>query len=126
MPESLNCYRCGVSLDSLSLPLSRQDQCPECFVYLHCCRMCEYFDPSVAEQCLEDDAEEVKNKEGANFCDYYRPTGGAHDPRYAGAEAQARSHLDALFGGEQGGDGDEDSADQNDDDADPAAEDLFR
>jgi hypothetical protein len=126
MPESLNCYRCGVSLDSLSPPLSRQDQCPACFVYLHCCRMCDYFDPSVAEQCREDDAEEVKDKECANFCDYFRPTVGAHDPRYAGAEAQARSQLDALFGNEQQRDGDKDPADRNDDDADAEAEDLFR
>lgn len=125
MSESLHCYRCGVSLDSLSPPLSRQDQCPKCFVYLHCCRMCTDFDPAVTEQCREDDAEEVKDKEGANFCDYFRPTADAHDPRYAGAESQARSQLDSLFGNRQGRDGNEDPTGDDDDDA-AAAEDLFR
>ncbi len=121
MPEPLLCYRCGASLEALSLPLSRQDQCPDCYVYLHCCRMCEFFDPAVAEQCREDDAHEVKNKEGANFCDYFRPNPHAHDPTYASAESRARSKLDALFGGGQGRAGDE-----GDEDPTSAAEDLFK
>lgn len=124
MPDPLQCYRCGASLDALLLPLSRQEQCPDCTVYLHCCRMCVFFDPAVVEQCREDDAEEVKNKENANFCDYFRPRPDAHDPRYVGAEAQARSQLDSLFGGEDdapGGDGED-----NQDDPAGAAEDLFR
>lgn len=119
MPEPLHCYRCGASLEALSLPLSRQDQCPACYVYLHCCRMCLFFDPAVAEQCREDDAEEVKNKEGANFCDYFRPRSDAHDPQYASAESRARAQLDSLFGS---------GADEDDDRDDPAsaAEDLFK
>ena len=30
MSQQLSCYRCGESLAALSLPLSRQDQCPGC------------------------------------------------------------------------------------------------
>lgn len=119
MPEPLHCYRCGAPLDALSLPLSREDQCPACAVYLHCCRMCGFFDTAVAEQCREDDAEEVKNKEGANFCEYFRPNPAAHDSGYVSAEERARSQLESLFG-----DGDEPAA--SDDDSLGAAEDLFR
>ena len=119
MTDSLQCYRCGAALEALSLPLSRQDQCPDCFVYLHCCRMCTYFDPGIAEQCREDDAEEVKNKENANFCDYFRPDSAAHDPRYVSEEARARSQLDTLFG-------DADRDDSGPDDQLGAAEDLFK
>ncbi|MFQ5634792.1 MAG: hypothetical protein ACE5G3_05635 [Gammaproteobacteria bacterium] len=126
MSEPLECYRCGASLDALTLPLSRQDQCPDCSVYLHCCRMCGFFDPGVAEQCREDDAEEVNNKEGANFCDYFAPRPGAYDPGYAGADRQARSQLDGLFAASadeasEAGGGGEDRDDTLD-----AAEDLFR
>jgi len=92
--------------------------------------MCSFFDPAVVEQCREDDAEEVKNKEGANFCDYYRPNPAAHDARYVSAEGQARSQLDALFGamddpGPEAGTG---AAGEDEGNADgPAdAEDLFR
>jgi len=83
--------------------------------------MCVFFDSGVAEQCREDDAEEVKNKEGANFCDYFRPNHRAHDLTYAGAESRARAELDALFGA--GTDGDDNG---NEDDSGAAAEDLFR
>ena len=119
MPGSLHCYRCGASLEALSLPLSRQDQCPDCFVYLHCCRMCTFFDPAVVEQCREDDADEVKNKENANFCDYFRPDPAAHDPRFVTEETRARSQLDTLFG-------DADDANEGGDDGLGAAEDLFK
>ena len=86
--------------------------------------MCSFFDPAVVEQCREDDAEEVKNKEGANFCDYFRPNPAAHDARYVSVEEQARSQLDTLFdatGDAESGQGDADKADGPDD-----AEDLFR
>jgi hypothetical protein len=32
----------------------------------------------VAKQCRETVAEEVKDKERANFCDYFKPRAGAH------------------------------------------------
>lgn len=92
--------------------------------------MCEFFDPGVAEQCREDDAVEVNNKEGANFCDYFRPNPDAHDSSYVSAETQARSQLDSLFGGAQDGSTKESSGgpsgDEGDDDSLGAAEDLFR
>jgi hypothetical protein len=73
MPKQLLCYRCGASLAKLTLPISRQDECPSCANYLHVCRMCEFFDPNVPKQCKEDDAEEVFEKERLNFCDWFKP-----------------------------------------------------
>ena len=98
MAHSIACYRCGESLAALSLPLSRREQCPACQVYLHVCRMCRYFDPAVAGQCREDDADDVTNKETMNFCDYFAPSADAFDAsRKAEADA-ARATLDGLFG----------------------------
>ena len=93
--------------------------------------MCIFFDPAIAEQCREDDAEEVKNKEGANFCDYFRPNPDAHDPRYVTAETRAHSQLDTLFGGEPDDSRAGSSAGASGDDGDDenslgTAEDLFR
>lgn len=117
---SLRCYRCGASLEALSLPLGRLDECPECEVQLHVCRMCVHFDPRVTRQCREDDADEVRDKARANFCDYFRPSENAHDPGFAAADRQARDQLDSLFdsGGANGG--------VDDDPAASAAEDLFK
>ena len=92
------CWRCGAGLDQLSLPLSRLDECPACTVHLHVCRMCRNFDPAVTKSCREDDAEEVRGKQSANFCDYFKVASGAFDENIAMADQSARLQADALFG----------------------------
>ena len=96
----MNCYRCGASLADLSLPFSRMDECPDCSVHLHVCRMCVFFDSTVPKQCREDDAEEVKaqDKERANFCDYFKPSDQVFDASFSAGEAEAKKDLAVLFG----------------------------
>jgi hypothetical protein len=94
----LVCWKCGASLEQLSLPLRRLEECGACRAELHVCRLCEFFDPAVAKSCREPVAEEVKDKTRANFCDYFRPKAGAHTVG-AGTADTARAQLDALFGG---------------------------
>ncbi len=101
MSHNIFCFRCGASLAAMSLPLSRQDECPECSVYLHVCRMCENFDPTVPRQCREDGAEDVTEKERVNFCDWFSPSAAAFDPAKKGQADAAKASLDALFGGGQ-------------------------
>jgi hypothetical protein len=101
MADMIRCFRCGASLASLSLPLSRRDECPECAMHLHVCRMCEFFHPDVPKQCREDDAEEVLDKEKVNFCEWFRPSMSAFDPARAGEADRAKSELLALFGEEE-------------------------
>ena len=98
MAHNVCCYRCGASLADLSLPLSRQDECPGCGNYLHVCKMCIYFDPNVPRQCREDGAEEVKEKDRLNFCDWFKPSESAFDEKRKNEEDEARSALEALFG----------------------------
>jgi hypothetical protein len=114
----MNCYRCGASLADISLPFSRLEECPACANYLHVCRMCVYFDRAVPKQCREDDAEEVREKERANFCEWFKPTDSAFDPSYASSEVSARNKLEALFG-------DDNSAGESDDDLNEADK-LFK
>jgi ribosomal protein L40E len=99
MAHDLVCWRCGGSLAALALPLRRLEECPACRAELHVCRMCRAYDPHMAKKCREDDAEEVKGKETANFCDYFRPRPGAFDTALAAAEERARNQLAGLFGG---------------------------
>jgi hypothetical protein len=103
----LVCWRCGASLAEFSLPLRRLEECASCRAELHVCRMCRSYDARIPRKCREDDAEEVKEKEQANFCDYFRPRPGAFDSALAASERQARGQLDTLFGGGagQGSDG---------------------
>ena len=80
------------------MPLRRQDECPACGTDLHVCRMCEYYDKSVAKSCREPVAEEVTDKERANFCDYFRAQAGLHAAGGADEAARARAQLEAMFG----------------------------
>lgn len=95
--EGLVCWKCGASLEQLSLPLRRLEECRACGAELHVCRLCEFFDPAVAKSCREPVAEEVKDKTRANFCDYFRPRAGAWAATTP-ADA-ARAQLESLFGG---------------------------
>lgn len=97
MAHNIHCYRCGASLEALSLPFSRQDECPGCGNYLHVCKMCVHYDRNVPRQCREDGAEDVKEKDRLNFCDWYKPSERAFDADGKADEDQARAALDALF-----------------------------
>lgn len=95
--SNLVCWKCGFPLETVLLPFRRLEVCPECDAELHVCRMCKFYDPHVVEACVEDSAEEVRNKERANFCDYFKPAPGAYQSRDSAASQASRAKLDALF-----------------------------
>jgi hypothetical protein len=97
MNEAFDCWKCGVSLGEIfSLPLGRNDSCPSCRAELCVCRLCHFYDPTVANQCREPIAEQVSNKERANFCGYFQLNHHAYLSN-SGEQVAAKSQLDALF-----------------------------
>lgn len=98
MAHDLICWKCGASLASLSLPLRRLDECPQCRAELHVCKLCVDYEPRVAKHCREPTAEEVRDKEHANFCDHFKPRAGAWKAADLAAADAARSELERLFG----------------------------
>jgi len=99
---SLVCWKCGASLGDEPLPLARLAECRACNADLHVCRLCEFYDLRVARKCREPVADEVKDKERANFCDYFQPCPGAYVVSDSLPAQNARNQLDALFGDEEG------------------------
>ena len=97
MSDSLNCWKCGHALVDMPMPLRRRDECPACDSDLHVCRMCEFYDTSVAKSCREPVAEEVSDKERANFCDYFTGQPLAHAAGGVAEAEAARSQLESLF-----------------------------
>jgi hypothetical protein len=98
MMNALVCWKCGAALSDQPLPLSRLAVCSKCRAYLHACRLCFSYDPNLTRRCREQDAEEVSDKERANFCAYFKPRSGAY---HSGGEARtqaARAKLGDLFG----------------------------
>ena len=89
------CHACNKVL-SEDLKVARKDECPSCGTDLRCCLNCAFYDRSVSKQCRETVTELVRDKEKANFCDYFVFV----ENRIAAADAgslQARKALDDLF-----------------------------
>jgi hypothetical protein len=59
--------------------------------------MCERYAPRLPKGCAEEDAPDVRDKKGANFCDYFKPSPNAYDPAEQTAEQAAKAQLEALF-----------------------------
>ena len=60
--------------------------------------MCIYFDARVPRQCREDGAEDVREKDRLNFCDWFKPSDVAFDADRKDEEDDARSAAEDLFG----------------------------
>ena len=104
MPSnSLVCWKCGAALEGEPLPLARLAECKVCHADLHVCRLCVFYDPGVANSCREPIADEVKDKERANFCGYFQPRPDAYAGQVADPAREAKARLDALFGDTQKG-----------------------
>ncbi len=93
MARSL-CHSCGEPFEVLG-QVGRRDECANCSAELHCCLMCRHYDVHAANSCREPHAEVPREKNRANFCDFFSLGEGGRvgdDP----AEA-ARRAFDALF-----------------------------
>lgn len=99
MTEGCPCWKCGKPLADLLAPLPRLAECPHCRAELHVCRMCVWFDPTVANQCREPVADPVTDKQRANFCGYFDINPNAWTAP-SGEVDRARRGLDRLFGGD--------------------------
>ena len=92
-----SCWKCGHVID---LPpgsrVGSRDACPQCDRDLHSCRNCNFYDPSKNNQCSEPQAEWVRDKEAANYCDYYRPNPVLSAKSSSPASA-AKKKFDSLF-----------------------------
>ena len=95
----LTCWNCGELLADVPLPISRHENCPQCFTELHCCRLCRYYDPSIPDQCEEDRADPPVNKEVGNFCEWFQPHAGAFQATRSQKKDISVTKLDSLFGG---------------------------
>lgn len=90
------CYHCGKTSESGDR-IGRNETCPHCGYDLHVCYNCLHYDPKAYNECQENQAERVLEKDKANFCDYFSPSD--HSMRAGENKKQddAKAKLDALF-----------------------------
>jgi len=93
----LVCWKCGAAYTE-KLPLRREARCA-CGADLHCCRQCTNFEPEWRQGCREPRAEEPRTRDGANFCDWFKPLLGKRAGASSAADpsAPARDALADLF-----------------------------
>ena len=92
----MNCYFCRIVINEAKIYF--RDECPSCGRDLHGCRNCFFYDPGAYQQCREPVTEPVRDKEKANYCDYFRPAQGVSGAA-TGADpaAEAKKKLEDLF-----------------------------
>ena len=97
---ALTCRHCGTPVP-LDEPLPRDLVCEGCNRDLRACVHCRHYDLHYNNSCRETMADPVVEKDRRNFCEYFSfsrtPFAGKAPTRDRAAEA--RSKLDALFGG---------------------------
>ena len=64
------CFKCGTAIELEKV--SRRDECPGCGADLRVCLNCAFYAESRANACVEPKVEPVKEKDRANYCDFFR------------------------------------------------------
>jgi hypothetical protein len=92
MPGSVSCFSCGKDVPFLDR-VGRRDECPSCRADVHACKNCEFYDPKVYNECRETSAEVVRERDRANYCDFFEPrkaaSGGISKAELLRAQAEA-------------------------------------
>jgi predicted RNA-binding Zn-ribbon protein involved in translation (DUF1610 family) len=65
------CWKCG-KITIIDRIVSFSEVCPNCGADIHCCKNCMFYEKGSHYDCHETIDELVKDKERANFCDYFK------------------------------------------------------
>ena len=93
-----HCFKCGTTWAFNRQP-GRAETCERCGADLRVCLNCISYDPKVAYQCRDRRAEEVADKDRANFCEFFEMA--KHEwtgPGASSREDSAREKLKKLLG----------------------------
>jgi len=96
MPLEIQCFSCQKKTNWDNI--ARRDECPHCGADVHVCLNCRFFDESFHHQCCEFQAEYVKEKDRANFCEYFEGSPCKGSPcKGSPSFSQDRSKADNLL-----------------------------
>ena len=94
MDHKLNCFSCNKEL-VFSGNIGRREECPQCRSDVHVCKNCEFYDAKAYNECRETSADVVREKDRANFCDFFSPRKG--EVGAVDKSAALRAAAEALF-----------------------------
>lgn len=87
------CHACGEANELLQRP-TRRDECAHCGQELHCCLQCRFHDQAVGCREPQAQAEAPREKNRANFCEFFQTGDFTKGPSEAD---HAKAAFDALF-----------------------------
>lgn len=70
-------------------------ECSRCHADLHACKNCQFYDAKAYNECREPSADPIREKERANYCDYFQPN--ASGVSAVSQKDQLRAAAEALF-----------------------------
>jgi ssDNA-binding Zn-finger/Zn-ribbon topoisomerase 1 len=89
----MNCVFCFKEIPEIKIHI--RDECPACGRDLHICLNCEFYDANAYRQCRETVREPVKDKDKANYCDFFRAD--RKGEKKTGLESDILKKLNDLF-----------------------------
>lgn len=89
------CHACKKELE-ITGKIARRETCPFCRADLYCCLNCSFYDKHASKECREPVSEIVKEKQKANYCDYFRFKEAQKEVAASQAEG-TRKELEDLF-----------------------------
>lgn len=90
----LFCFSCQTELQ-FSDKVGFREECPTCRSDVHVCKNCDFFDPKVYNECRETSAEVVRERDRANYCEYFQPKVGSQGG--LSKADQLKAAAEALF-----------------------------
>lgn len=90
----LSCFSCH-KINQFSGKVGFRDECLGCHADLHSCKNCQFYDVKSYNQCRENSADVVREKDRANYCDYFTPRQGAS--HQGDEKARLKAAAEALF-----------------------------
>jgi predicted RNA-binding Zn-ribbon protein involved in translation (DUF1610 family) len=89
------CWSCSAGLAASDY--GRENSCLTCGKAIRVCRNCRWFAPGRPNDCEEPMAEEVVDRERANFCDFFEPSSEAGAGEQASSQEELLKAAEDLF-----------------------------
>ena len=90
-----NCYNCGKEFE---VRVYRNTECYSCGKDAKVCLNCKFYSPGSHWDCGENIREAVREKDRANFCDFFELSSNYKGSTGKNKEDDAKKDFDSLFG----------------------------
>lgn len=95
MSVKIHCFSCQKELTFSDARIGFREECPHCRSDVHVCKNCHFYDVKAYNECREPQADVVREKDRANYCEYFSPRQGASGVQDQAAKLKAAA--EALF-----------------------------